>query len=55
MCYCANNLGAELRVDIQDDDPYFADLRARYGQGLLDPFAALPAPAGLASAAAAAD
>ena len=52
LCYRAGSLRSELRVDIQDDDPYFAALRAGYGQGLLDLFAALPAPGWLAPGAA---
>ena len=44
-CYRAGSLSAALRVDIQEDDPYLAALRAQFGQGMLELFHRLPDPA----------
>ena len=37
-------LAGDLRVDIQEADPYFADLRRQFSEGMLDLFARLPNP-----------
>ena len=49
LCYPEGSLGAGLRIDIQDADPYFAALRSGYGKGLLELFERLPDPAWVAS------
>ena len=55
LCYRADSLRADVRVDIRETDPYFAGLRAQFGDGMLDLFDRLPAPAWIAADAAAAD
>jgi putative proteasome-type protease len=49
LCYPEGSLSADLRVDIQDADLYFADLRRQFGQGMLELFNHLPNPAWLAA------
>ena len=44
LLYRAGSLRAGLRIDIQASDPYFADLRERYGRGLVELFQRLPNP-----------
>ena len=55
LCYPADSLSADLRIDIQDTDPYFTALRAGYGQGLLDLVDRLPNPAWVANGGSAGD
>lgn len=55
LCYREGSLRADVRIDIAEDDPYFADLRAHYGRGILELFDRLPAPAWLDPEAAVAD
>jgi putative proteasome-type protease len=55
LCYRAGSLCADVRIDIAEDDPYFAELRAHYGRGILELFDRLPGPAWLDPEAAAAD
>jgi putative proteasome-type protease len=54
LCYRADSLRADVRIDIQEDDPYFTSLRALFGQGMLDLFDRLPAPGWIDPAARAA-
>jgi putative proteasome-type protease len=44
LCYHAGSLRADVRVDIAEDDAYFARLRADYSRGILDLFKRLPDP-----------
>ncbi len=44
LCYPEGSLNADLRVDIQAADPYFAGLREQFGQGILELFERLPNP-----------
>jgi putative proteasome-type protease len=44
LCYQEGSLNADLRVDIQDADLYFADLRRQFSEGMLDLFGRLPGP-----------
>lgn len=44
MLYRADSLCADLRIDVQESDPYFAGLRQQFGQGMLELFARLPNP-----------
>jgi putative proteasome-type protease len=44
LCYRADSLRAEIRVDIVEADPYFATLRTGYGRGILELFKGLPDP-----------
>jgi putative proteasome-type protease len=44
LCYPEGSLSAELRIDIQEADPYFADLRRQFSQGMLELFERLPNP-----------
>jgi putative proteasome-type protease len=44
LCYPEGSLCADLRIDIQAADPYFAGLREQFGEGMLDLFARLPNP-----------
>jgi len=55
LCYRADSLRADVRVDIRETDPYFAGLRAQFGEGMLELFDRLPAPVWIAADAAAAD
>jgi putative proteasome-type protease len=51
LCYPKDSLSADLRIDIQDGDLYFAELRRQFGQGMLDLFTRLPNPAWVPSGA----
>ncbi|HZA67761.1 MAG TPA: proteasome-type protease [Geminicoccaceae bacterium] len=55
LCYRAGSLRADVRVDIAEDDPYFSELRAGYGRGILELFKRLPDPEGIEAAVAAID
>jgi putative proteasome-type protease len=44
LCYRAGSLKAEVRVDITEDDAYFAGLRSAYSRGILELFKRLPDP-----------
>jgi putative proteasome-type protease len=44
LCYRANSLRAETRIDIAEDDAYFGTLRADYSRGILELFKQLPEP-----------
>ena len=49
LCYPEGSLSADLRIDIQDGDVYFADLRRQFSQGMLELFDRLPDPAWITS------
>jgi putative proteasome-type protease len=44
LCYRADSLRADVRIEIAEDDIYFGKLRARYSRGILDLCKRLPDP-----------
>jgi putative proteasome-type protease len=49
LCYREGSLRVEVRVDIAEDDAYFAALRADYSRGLLELFEQWPEPGWIAT------
>ena len=44
LCYRTDSLKIGSRVTIRENDPYFSNIRKRYGKGLYDLFGRLPEP-----------
>ena len=44
LCYRTDSLKIGSRVTIRENDPYFSNIRKRYGKGLYELFGRLPEP-----------